>query len=108
MTGRDEGQQELERAMEHTRERLESLFIRLNGKETSEELVAIEEAVDRFEAAVESAGGDLMVDEGPTPDAIQPDDPHFVLPKREPNDSVASYLERLAEVTDRIHHHRPH
>ena len=108
MPGPDEGKAELERAMEHTRERLESLFIRLDGRETSQELVSIEEAVDRFEVAVESAGGDLMVDEGPTRDAIQPDDPHFVLPPREAGESVASYLERLAAATDRIHHHRAH
>jgi hypothetical protein len=61
-----EDQAELKRAMEHIRARLESLFITLTGKETSQELVAMEEAVDRFEVAVESAGGDLMVDEGPT------------------------------------------
>ena len=108
MPGPEEGKAELQRAMEHTRERLESLFIRLDGRETSKELVAIDEAVDRFEAAVESAGGDLMVDEGPTRDAIQPDDPHFVLPPREPGESVEIYLERLAIATDQIHRHRPH
>ena len=108
MPGPEEGKAELERAMEHTRERLESLFIRLDGRETSKELVAIDEAVDRFEAAVESAGGDLMVDEGPTRDAIQPDDPHFVLPPREPGESVQLDRERLAIATDQIHRHRPH
>ncbi len=97
---------ELERAMEHTREHLESLFIRLDGRETADELVAIEEAVERFEVAVESAGGDLMVDEGPERDSIQPDDPHFVLPHRDSGESVASYLERLAAATDRARQHR--
>jgi hypothetical protein len=99
-----EDQAELKRAMEHTRARLESLFITLTGKETPEELVAIEEAVERFEAAVESAGGDLMVDEGPTRGAIQPDDPHFVLPQRQPDESVSSYLDRMATATDRVRH----
>ena len=99
-----EDQAELKRAMEHTRARLESLFITLSGKETSQELVALEEAVERFEVAVESAGGDLMVDEGPTRGAIQPDDPHFVVPQREAGESVASYLERIATATDRVRH----
>lgn len=104
----EEDQAELERAMEHTRARLEGLFIRLDGRETAEELVAILEAVERFEQAVESAGGDLMVDEGPRPDAVQPDDPHFVLPRRESGESVTSYLERLATATDHVRHHRAH
>lgn len=108
MSASGEGDAELERAMAHTREHLESLFIRLDGRESSEELVAIEEAVERFEVAVESAGGDLMVDEGPTRGDIQPDDPHFVLPQREPAESVASYVERIAAATDRVRHHRPH
>lgn len=107
MPRRDEGEVELERAMERTREHLESLFIRLDGRETSEELAAIEEAVERFEVAVESAGGDLMVDEGPTRGDIQPDDPHFVLPARPAGESVAAYLERIAAATDRARHHRP-
>jgi hypothetical protein len=97
---------ELERAMEHTRERLASLFIWLDGRETSEELVSIEEAVERFEVAVEAKGGDLMVDEGPKKGAIQPDDPHFVLPKREAGESVADYLGKIESATDLVRHHK--
>jgi hypothetical protein len=108
MPGRDDGKEELERAMAHSREHLESLFIRLDGRETSEELVAMEEAVGRVEVAVESAGGDLMVDEGPKRGAVQPDDPHFVLPQRHAGETVADYLDRLATATDRIRHHRTH
>ena len=104
MPGPDEGERELQRAMERTRAHLESLFISLTGKETSEELVAMEEAVERFEVAVESAGGDLMVDEGPTRGAIQPDDPHFVLPQRQPDEPVPGYLDRMATATDRVRH----
>ena len=94
--------------MEHTRARLEALFITLDGRETAEELVAILEAVERFEQAVESAGGDLMVDEGPRRDAVEPDDPHFVLPRKQSGESVASYLDRLALATDHVRHHRAH
>ncbi len=108
MPHQDEGEVELDRAMERTREHLRSLFIRLDGSETSEELVAIEEAVGRFEVAVEAKGGDLMMDEGPKRDDIQPDDPHFVLPKRQLGESVASYLDQIAAATDRVRHHRAH
>ena len=53
------------------------------------------ESVERFELAVESRGGDLMVDEGPHGVTREPDDVHFVLPQRGgrarpwPNTSVA-------------------
>ena len=39
-------------------------------------------AIERFELAVESRGGDLMVDEGPDGTTREPDDPRFALPKR--------------------------
>ncbi len=104
----EDDQAELERAMQQTRARLEALFISLDGRETAEELVAMLEGVERFELAVEAAGGDLMVDEGPRRDTIEPDDPHFVLPRRTSGESVASYLDRLALATDHARHHRAH
>src|SRR4051812_49877245 len=57
--------------------RLAGLGIRLSGNERSDEIVQIVEAVQRFERAVESHGGDLMVDEGPRGQTTEPDDPHF-------------------------------
>jgi hypothetical protein len=85
--------------------RLAGLGIRLTGSERSDEIVQIVEAVERFERAVESHGGDLMVDEGPRGHTTQPDDPHFALPLREDHESVADYLERLARATDAIRRH---
>ena len=85
--------------------RLAGLGIRLNGNERSDEIVQIVEAVQRFERAVESHGGDLMVDEGPRGQTPQPDDPHFALPLRAEHESVGEYLERLARATDDIRHH---
>ena len=55
---------EMKRVSEEVAARLEALGIALDGREQPEELAAIEEAVERFEEAVESRGGDLMVDEG--------------------------------------------
>jgi len=37
----------------------------LTGHENAEELAGLEEALERFEAAVQGRGGDLMMDEGP-------------------------------------------
>lgn len=87
--------------------RLEARGVALTGRESSEELVELLDAVERFERAVERHGGDLMVDEGPRGRAREPDDVHFVLPARLPNESVASYLERLDEATRAIRRHPP-
>jgi len=85
--------------------RLTGLGIRLTGNERSNEIVQIVEAIERFERAVESHGGDLMVDEGPRGQTTQPDDPHFALPLRADHESVGEYLERLARATDDIRRH---
>lgn len=86
--------------------RLSRLGIRLNGNERAEDLVNLVEAVERFEAAVEARGGDLMMDEGPR-GASMPDDPHFALPMRAEHESVSDYLERLAHKTDEVRRHPP-
>ena len=99
--------EELERAMAETRSRLRDRGVRITGRETSEELVALLDAVERFERAVESRGGDLFVDEGPGGVTREPDDVHFVLPRRLPHESVTRYLERLAEATKAVLHHPP-
>lgn len=99
--------EELERAMAETRGRLRERGVRVTGRETSEELVALLDAVERFERAVESRGGDLFVDEGPGGVTREPDDVHFVLPRHLPHESVARYLERLAEATQAVLQHPP-
>ncbi len=85
--------------------RLETLGIQLTGTERPQELLDMVEAVDRFEAAVESHGGDLMVDEGPRGRTTEPDDRHFALPVRAKHEAVAQYLERLARATDAVRRH---
>jgi hypothetical protein len=99
--------EELERAMQETRTRLRDRGVLLAGQESSEELVALLEAVERFERAVQQQGGDLFVDEGPGGVTREPDDVHFVLPHRNPGEPVASYLVRLAEATDVVLNHPP-
>jgi hypothetical protein len=99
--------EELERAMRETSARLRDRGVRLSGRESSDELVALLEAVERFERAVESRGGDLFVDEGPGGVTREPDDVHFVLPPRQPQESVASYLDRLNQATRAVLQHPP-
>jgi hypothetical protein len=95
-------------AMLETSRRLHERGVSLTGDESSEELAALLEALERFEHAVESRGGDLMVDEGPRGITREPDDVHFVVPRREPHESVASYLGRLEDATRGLRHHRSH
>jgi hypothetical protein len=83
--------------------RLQALGVRLTGTETSDEIGDLLDAVERFEQAVESHGGDLMVDEGPRGRTTEPDDPQFVLPSRTTNDSVTGFIARLSETTERLY-----
>src|SRR5512141_1653455 len=97
---------EIRRVSAEVAARLEALGITLDGREGPEQLADIEEAVERFEEAVESRGGDLMVDEGDRARAKEPDDPHFALPVRRAGETVTAYLERLERATDVVLRHR--
>lgn len=56
-------------------------------------------AIDEFEAAVEHAGGDLMVD---SPGSSEPERPEFVLPHPRDDESVAAYTQRVGAATRRL------
>jgi len=87
--------EDVQRVAGEVANRLEMLGIWLSGDEEPEHLGQIQEAVERFELAVESRGGDLMVDEGPDGRTTQPDDPHFALPRRRADEAVDRYVDRL-------------
>ena len=82
--------------------------VRLMGDETSEQVVGLLEAVERFERAVQAQGGDLMVDEGPHGRTLEPDNPHFVLPDRHSDETVPAFLARLEEATRAVYGHPRH
>lgn len=82
--------------------RLSDRGVSLTGEESSEELVTLLEALERFERAVQAKGGDLMVDEGPADAELQPDNPNFVLPRRTDDESVRQYVRRIEEATGAI------
>ena len=96
---------DLRRVSEEVANRLNGLGISLDGKESPEDLVRIQEAVEQFELAVESRGGDLMVDEGPDGATREPDDPQFALPHRGEEEPVDHYVERLMFATDEVRRH---
>ena len=82
--------------------RLRDRGVRLTDRETGDELVNLLDAVERFEAAVEIGGGDLMMDEPVGAESpIAPDDAAFVLPRRNDGESVAEFIGRVSFATSR-------
>ena len=82
--------------------RLRSRGIVVTGVDKPEALADLLSAVERFEAAVEAHGGDLMVDDLKS---SQPDDPHFVLPARMPDQPVRDYIARVDAAAESVRHH---
>jgi hypothetical protein len=96
----EEARDELTNAARDTAARIAARGVHLRGTESPEEIVEIEEAIERFEVAVESLGGDLMVDEAPRGRRGQPDDPRFRLPIRTESMSAGGYVEAIARAID--------
>jgi hypothetical protein len=82
--------------------RLRSRGIALTGAEDPEAVVDLLSAVERFEAAVEAHGGDLMVDDLKS---SRPDDRHYVLPRRINRETLRAYIGRIDEATAQLRHH---
>jgi hypothetical protein len=80
--------------------KLRSRGVTLSGRETSDEVGDLLDAVENWESAVEQAGGDLYVDEG----GDQPDNPDFVLPPRKSGERAGDYILRIEQATDIIRH----
>ena len=77
--------EELRAAMTETAERLRRRGIKVARRERPEELADLLSAIERFEAAVQAKGGDLMVN----------DDPRFVLPSRKRGENTPAYIARI-------------
>jgi hypothetical protein len=104
---RRDDNRDLARVTQELAGRLRARGIAVHDSDSSDEVVRLLEAVEAYERAVETRGGDLMVDEPPARGEAEPDDPHFLLPKRRADESVAQYLERFAAVTAAVRQHRP-
>ena len=83
-------------------DRLRRRGVTLTGKEKPDELADVLSAVERFEAAVEAHGGDLMVDDLKS---SRPDDRHFVLPRRTAGESARAYMVRIDEAALALRRH---
>ena len=105
--GEDRTENDIQRVSEEVSNRLDALGVWLSGTEKPEDLARIQEAVERFEVAVQTRGGDLMVDEGPAGKTTEPDDEHFVLPRRHADESVDRYITRLERAREEVLRHPP-
>jgi hypothetical protein len=102
----DSSSRDFANAIREASSRVSGRGVFLHGNETHAEIVELDEALEAFERAVESAGGDLMVDEPPPGARGEPDDPRFLLPQRVATMSVAAYLARLAQAIDAMRKNR--
>ena len=94
--------EERARAAAEVAARLRQRGIALTGAERPDDLVDLLSAVERFEVVVEAHGGDLMVDDLKS---SQPDDRHFVVPRRAHGETVRAYVARIDEAAARLRGH---
>jgi hypothetical protein len=95
--------EEQRRAREEAEDRLRDRGVEIYPRDRDEEVGDLLDSVERFEVVVESQGGDLLVDRI---GSSEPDDPAFVLPARDLDESIADYRLRVEAATDRLRHRR--
>ena len=89
-------EEELNNAKAETVVRLRAAGITdLDERQPVELLATVLDAVEVFEKVVRDKGGDLMVDEPPRGREPQPDDPRFVVPRRNEDESLTHYANRI-------------
>jgi hypothetical protein len=69
----------------------------VDERESSDDMAAVLSAVERFEAAVASLGGDSMVN---SLDTDQHDDESLVLPRRRADESLTAFAARVNQAAD--------
>ncbi|MEO5818615.1 MAG: hypothetical protein ABIT20_25320 [Gemmatimonadaceae bacterium] len=104
----DDESSEITRNTKEIAGKLHARGVEVLDSDSPEDVVRMLEALEGFENAVEAAGGDLMMDEPPSNQKGEPDDPHFLLPKRDGGEAAAGYLERLTAATVAARKHKPH
>jgi hypothetical protein len=73
--------------------------VRAVGDENGDQLADLLTAVERFEAAVVAAGGDLMNNQ---PTSNDPEEPRFVIALRSDDESADAYVARLRAAADAL------
>jgi len=88
-------------AREETEDRLRGRGIKLYPRDGDEEAEDLLDAMARFETAVESHGGDLLVNRI---GSSEPEDPEFVPPIRGPEEGIGDYRLRVEAAIDQLRH----
>src|SRR5215210_4004004 len=79
--------------------RIHQKAVLLDGSETVAQLDDLLSAIDRFEGAVIARGGDLMIN---SPFSSEPENPQFVIPRRESGEDVDVYGGRIQAAASRL------
>jgi hypothetical protein len=103
----NEWNSDVSRVSQEMGSRLRARGVAVYDTDSPDDVLRLVEGVEEFERAVQSRGGDLMVDEPPAAGPAEPDDPHFLLPKRAADESVSNYLKRLTAATKTVRQHPP-
>jgi hypothetical protein len=93
---------EVARVSKQLADRLRARGVAVHASDSADDLGSLMEAVEAFESAVESKGGDLMVDEAPAGKKTQPDNARFALPERKSNESPNTYISHIESATSRV------
>jgi hypothetical protein len=91
--------EERERVRVELEGRLEANGVRITGSESDEQIVALSNAFELFDAARERAGGDSLTN---TFESSRPDDPRFVVPQRRDDESTDQYIARIQAASRRL------
>ena len=91
--------EERERVRVELESRLEANGVRVTGSETDEQIIALSNAFELFDAARERAGADSLTN---TFESSQPDDARFVIPSRHDDESTDQYIARIHAATRRL------
>jgi hypothetical protein len=91
--------EERERVRDELESRLEANGVKLTGSESDEQIVALSNAFELFDAARERAGADSMTN---TFESSRPDDVRFVIPIRRDDESTDQYIARVHAATRRL------
>lgn len=79
--------------------RLSERGIGVGPTDSDEEVADLLDVIERFEAAVESKGGDLFVNRI---GSSEPEDPAFVPPQRREGESATDYRRRIEAAADAL------
>ena len=90
---------DLARVATEIRGNLRQRGIEIGDEESGEELVTLLEAVERFERARSSLGGDSMIN---TPGTHQPERAEFVIPPRRADESLAQYAASIEKAAQQL------